>query len=1083
MSVESSALNVERSGAGRAVFLSYASQDAEAVKKICDALRAAGVEVWFDAEGGLEHGDEWDAKIRRQIKECVLFLPIISANTQAREEGYFRIEWELAAQRALGIASGVAFILPIVIDDTREPDALVPDRFRSVQWTRLRGGELTPEVKARFLKLWSHRTGALKHEAAVGRDHRIPPGSDKAGSGDPALQTKPGWKAYAGLAVAILALVAGAGWWLLRREAPVVTGPPAPPAPAIVAGPAPAPPASEARQLMEKARALYINRLDTSRDDCALAEDLLKQAQGKDANDAEVWASLSHLHSYVFMRGWDLSNQRREAARVAAQRAVRLDPASFEGRLAEAFLLGDTGPESFEKERLLRALRTERPAEKRLLRALGSVLDRRGELAEADALSDEAAALPGGDPLSLYNKSLRHWFAGNTDRAEAAMAAVLEQAPAFTGALIFTAWYAAQLHGDLERARATISRVPAGEMREDRPAFFAYYIELLARRPDAAIARLQAVPRAWIEDNWYRGPKAVLVGDAFQAGGRPAAAAIEWRSALRQIEETLQERPNYHFALVRRAQLLAKLGEREQAEIQFKALVERTGVSLAGDAPVPTWLTDLMILLGRHEEAIAQISRALRRERRAVEYTAATLRLDPKFDPMRARPEFARVIAEAEAIERTAAAASRPPRDWPKDLELKKAMNLTEGLEAIPDDLALAEEITKRAVDRSPTDIEAVTVMARVQSHFLRRGFDRSDERAALAKRYAERALQLAPDEPEAMYALATYHFSRATGETARTEQLLRRAMELDPTNPRPGRLLADLYNATNRLAESITQGQDNIRRFPNDVLSHYDLARSYKDQGRYDEFDRALDATLALAPLPNAIVWKARLQFGLRNDFAGMKTWLDRVPARVRGTERAVFSYFLYAGLGGNPETGLAALRDFPEKWFTDFEYAGPTALLNASLLELQGKKELALRQYEVAQGEIQRMRQADPGRIGLSQVEFWTLLGLGRTEEAKVSYRRVVEGTRRPYAQEMVNGWWFTTIPAALLIGDWTTARALLRESVETRPQSRAAFRLRFQIDPRMAPFRDDPEIKALLAGPSSSAKATEDREAGKK
>jgi len=150
------------SDAGKAVFLSYASQDAEAARRICDVLRSAGVEVWFDADGGLEHGDEWDAKIRRQIKECVLFIPIISANTQARLEGYFRLEWELAAQRAMSIASGVAFILPVVIDDTREPEALVPDRFRTVQWTRLRNGEITPEVKQRFLKLWSHRIGAVK---------------------------------------------------------------------------------------------------------------------------------------------------------------------------------------------------------------------------------------------------------------------------------------------------------------------------------------------------------------------------------------------------------------------------------------------------------------------------------------------------------------------------------------------------------------------------------------------------------------------------------------------------------------------------------------------------------------------------------------------------------------------------------------------------------------------------------------------------------------------------------------------------------------------------------------------------------
>jgi hypothetical protein len=62
----------------------------------------------------------------------------------------------------------VAFILPVVIDDTREPDALVPDRFRAVQWTRLPGALMPREVQARLLKLWSHRTGVLKHEQIVG---------------------------------------------------------------------------------------------------------------------------------------------------------------------------------------------------------------------------------------------------------------------------------------------------------------------------------------------------------------------------------------------------------------------------------------------------------------------------------------------------------------------------------------------------------------------------------------------------------------------------------------------------------------------------------------------------------------------------------------------------------------------------------------------------------------------------------------------------------------------------------------------------------------------------------------------------
>jgi hypothetical protein len=35
------------SGTG-AIFLSYASEDAEAAQRICEALRSAGLEVWFD---------------------------------------------------------------------------------------------------------------------------------------------------------------------------------------------------------------------------------------------------------------------------------------------------------------------------------------------------------------------------------------------------------------------------------------------------------------------------------------------------------------------------------------------------------------------------------------------------------------------------------------------------------------------------------------------------------------------------------------------------------------------------------------------------------------------------------------------------------------------------------------------------------------------------------------------------------------------------------------------------------------------------------------------------------------------------
>ena len=164
-----------------AVFLSYASQDADAARRISEALRSHGVEVWFDADGGLEHGDAWDSKIRQQVRDCPLFIPIISASTQARHEGYFRIEWDLAAERSRGIASGIPFILPVVIDETTQAEALVPDRFKSVQWTTLPGGVVTKDYLARFLKLWSHRTGLAAAVASRSTEAFAPGGAASVG--------------------------------------------------------------------------------------------------------------------------------------------------------------------------------------------------------------------------------------------------------------------------------------------------------------------------------------------------------------------------------------------------------------------------------------------------------------------------------------------------------------------------------------------------------------------------------------------------------------------------------------------------------------------------------------------------------------------------------------------------------------------------------------------------------------------------------------------------------------------------------------------------------------------------------------
>jgi TIR domain-containing protein len=153
----------------KAVFLSYSSEDVEVARRICNALRDAGIEVWFD-QSELRGGDAWDTAIRKQIKACTLFLPISSINSSVRPEGYFRLEWKLAVDRSYLMAASRAFLVPIVVDEIKDADTNVPDRFREMQWIALRDGQPTPAFIERVASLIARagQSDNQRHERAQG---------------------------------------------------------------------------------------------------------------------------------------------------------------------------------------------------------------------------------------------------------------------------------------------------------------------------------------------------------------------------------------------------------------------------------------------------------------------------------------------------------------------------------------------------------------------------------------------------------------------------------------------------------------------------------------------------------------------------------------------------------------------------------------------------------------------------------------------------------------------------------------------------------------------------------------------------
>ena len=218
-----------QSTANRAVFLSYAREDAAAAGRIAEALRSNGVEVWFD-QSELRGGDAWDQKIRRQIDACTLFVPVVSRSTEERGKGYFRLEWKLAVEQTHLLMEGVPFLVPVVVDDTPDSTPAVPPEFRRVQWTRMPGALPSPQFVEHVKALLDGRAPP----AAAGR-------ADGAKPASAAPPAKSGPAAWAPWLIGALILSLAAAGWFVRRPALSSTAAQAGPAPANAEEARPAP--------------------------------------------------------------------------------------------------------------------------------------------------------------------------------------------------------------------------------------------------------------------------------------------------------------------------------------------------------------------------------------------------------------------------------------------------------------------------------------------------------------------------------------------------------------------------------------------------------------------------------------------------------------------------------------------------------------------------------------------------------------------------------------------------------------------------------------------------------------------------
>ena len=111
------------------------------------------------------------------------------------------------------MAQQKSFLVPVVVDGTRDQDALVPDAFRAVQWTRLPGGDTPPAFVERIKRLLSPELPPLSAESGAAPNFREPARAS--------LRSKPVLLATGALVVlAALAYFVADKLWVPKHLAP-----------------------------------------------------------------------------------------------------------------------------------------------------------------------------------------------------------------------------------------------------------------------------------------------------------------------------------------------------------------------------------------------------------------------------------------------------------------------------------------------------------------------------------------------------------------------------------------------------------------------------------------------------------------------------------------------------------------------------------------------------------------------------------------------------------------------------------------------------------------------------------------------
>ena len=406
----------------------------------------------------------------------------------------------------------------------------------------------------------------------------------------------------------------------------------------------------------------------------------------------------------------------------------------------------------------------------------------------------------------------------------------------------------------------------------------------------------------------------------------------------------------------------------------------------------------------------------------------------------------------------------KPTQNGEAYLAFVQAHNLQGAFEDI-DKLKQSEQLYERAIELDPKFALALARYSQLESWIVHT-FDPTRERREKARAFAEQALQLQPDLPEAHLAMGfSLYYGNNDFEAALKEfEIAQRGL---PNEAEGYLALGAIQRRLGKWSESTASLQKAAGLNPKDSWVLQNLALNYQILRDFDAANKTIDRALALDP--NALgPWevKSKLAIAEKGDFSVAEKGFAAVKSipmnnqeklRIAGARADVFL------LERKYKEGLREAESLPDDLLAPIPAAlcGKYYLIGFARKALQdesGARAALLKAKDLVEAQLKESPDAADMHVQLAKV----LAYLGQKDAALAAAQRAAE--LLPESKDAFGGPEITAGVAEVycIVGENGRAIEVL-DGLLNRPSNVTVPALK--VNPIWDPLRNDPQFKALL------------------